>query len=278
MNLGAGFHASWWDKDDTPRRGRISSRSPAARARGPEYLKVLRAQRASRALGEQARNGHRRIDGGFWSRLAHHQSVIMASQSVELGPLGKELAEANESKAAQKPEKSAAAETDRKIVSDAAGRLIIPAVAHEKPAGPFAMARSFSGGQQMHCQAGYTSQLVFDAPRAGRYQLTARVATFAEGQKFLVAPNDSSQPTEIPVPFTTGLWQETPPAGITLTQGRNVLRLALPQGSRGVTVRGGSWFRSSDRTGQRGPCVHPSSSPPAGSPFGFRDRVKDVRV
>ena len=42
--------------------------------------------------------------------------------------------------------------------------------------------------------------------------------------------------TEAAVPFTVGVWQETKPVEITLAQGRNVLTIALPQDSRGVTV------------------------------------------
>ena len=77
----------------------------------------------------------------------------------------------------------------------------------------------------------------FEAPQAGKYALTARVSTYADGQKFQLTANDAKQPVEAALPFTVGLWQETQPVELTLAQGRNVLGIALPQGSRGVTVK-----------------------------------------
>ena len=64
-------------------------------------------------------------------------------------------------------------------------------------------------------------------PRAGRYALTARVATVQEGQKFQLAANDAKAPVEIAVPYTIGLWQPTQPVEISLVNGKNVLHFAL---------------------------------------------------
>ena len=69
-----------------------------AREHAQDYLKVLRAQWISRILGEQAYNDRKKIAGGFWSSMAHYQAVVLAAKAVALGPLGQELAEANESK------------------------------------------------------------------------------------------------------------------------------------------------------------------------------------
>ena len=71
-----------------------------------DYLKVLRAQWISRVLGEQAYNDRKGVAGGFWSSMAHYQAVAIAATAVELGPLGQELAEANESKEKQKVEQA----------------------------------------------------------------------------------------------------------------------------------------------------------------------------
>ncbi len=117
------------------------------------------------------------------------------------------------------------------------GHITLPAVAHVKPAGSFSTMKSYSGGMQLHCKGGYKAQQVFDAPRAGRYTLTARVASFEGGQKFLLTANDAKQPVEATVPFTIGLWQETPPVEVTLVKGRNVLEFTLPPASRGVTLK-----------------------------------------
>ncbi len=234
VNLGAGFNASWWDKDDAPRSGADFLLETQARAHGPEFLKVLRAQWVSRALGEQAYNDRKQIAGGFWSGIGHYQSVLLAAKSVALGPLGQELAEANEKK--EKLEQVAATDADKKATVTA-GIIAIPAVAHSKPTGSFATMKSFGSGQQMHCKGGFKAQYEFEATQAGKYALTARVATFTVGQKFQLTANDAKQPLEAAVPFTVGVWQETKPVEITLAQGRNVLTLSLPQDSRGVTVK-----------------------------------------
>lgn len=234
VNLGAGFDHSWWDKDEAPRSGSDFLLETQARAHGPEFLKVQRAQWASRALGEQAYNDRKQVAGGFWSSVGHYQAALLAAKSVTLGPLGQELAEANEKK--EKLEKVATTDADKKAIVTA-GVITIPAVAHSKPAGSFATMKSSGSGQQMHCKGGFKAQYEFEAPQAGKYALTARVATFTDGQRFLLSANDAKQSLEAAVPFTVGVWQETKPVEITLAQGRNVLTLALPQDSRGVTVK-----------------------------------------
>ncbi len=72
---------------------------------------------------------------------------------------------------------------------------------------------------------------------AGKYALTARVVTAQEGQKFLVAANDSKAPVEIAVPYTIGKWEQTKPVEVMLVKGTNVLHFALQDGSRGVTIK-----------------------------------------
>jgi hypothetical protein len=235
VNLGAGFNASWWDKDDAPRSGADFLLETQARAHGPQFLKVLRAQWVSRALGEQTYNDRKQIAGGFWSGVGHYQSVLLAAKSVALGPLGQELAEANEKK--EKLEKVAATDADKRAVVGPGGVINIPAVAHGKASGSFATMKSFRSGQQMHCKGGFTAQYEFEAPQAGRYALTTRVATYEDGQKFQLAANESQQPIEAVLPFTAGLWQDVQPVEIVLAKGRNLLTLALPRGSRGVTVK-----------------------------------------
>ena len=45
------------------------------------------------------------------------------------------------------------------------------------------------------------------------------------------------QPIEIAVPYTVGKWQQTKPVEVSLVKGKNVLRFARPDGSRGVTIK-----------------------------------------
>ncbi len=238
VNLGAGFENSWWDKDEAPRSGSDFLLETQARAHAQDYWKVLRAQWISRVLGEQAYNDRKGVAGGFWSGMAHYQTVAIAATAVKLGPLGQELAEANESEQSkQKVEPAKLAEADRKIVIAPDGAIVIPAVAHGKPTGKFVSMKCFSGGMQLHGTGGFKAEYEFKAPSAGKYALTALIVTAQEGQKFLVSANDPKAPVEIAVPYTIGKWEQTKPVDVTLVKGANTLHVALQDGSRGVTIK-----------------------------------------
>jgi hypothetical protein len=237
VNLGAGFEHSWWDKDEAPRSGADFLLETQARAHGQDYWKVLRAKWVSHVLGEQEYNDRKNIAGGFWSNVAHYQTVALASTAVALRPLGQELAEANEPLGKAKVEQAKLAEADRKVVVAPDGAIVIPAVAFSKPSGHSVSMKSFSGGMQLHCTGGFKAEYSVDAPRAGKYALTARVVTVQEGQKFLLSANDAKAPVEIAVPYTIGLWQPTKPVQLSLANGKNVLHFALQDGSRGVTIK-----------------------------------------
>jgi hypothetical protein len=90
---------------------------------------------------------------------------------------------------------------------------------------------------QVHATGGFKAEYAVDVPRAGKYALSVRVATVQEGQKFLFQANDAKEPLEIAVPYTIGKWQQTPPATVSLVSGKNVLQVALKEGSRGVTFK-----------------------------------------
>lgn len=237
INLGAGFDKSWWDKDEVPRSGADFLLETQAREHGPEYLKVLRAQWISRVLGEPQYNDRKNIDGGFWSSIAHYQTAKLAATAVALGPLGQELAEANEPIEKLKPTLAKLSESDKKIVLGSNGVITIPAVAFSKPSGHYLMMKSYSGGMQLHATGGFKADYVVDVPAPGKYQLSARVVTVQEGQKILFQANGVKAPTEVAVPYTLGKWQFTPAVEVTLTAGKNTLNCALQNGSRGVTIK-----------------------------------------
>ncbi len=234
VNLGAGFGSSWWDKDEVSLSGTQFLMETQARAHGPEeYLKIQRAQWVGRVLGEPAYNDRKKVAGGFWSSIAHLQERMLASKADTLGPLGQELAEANE--AEQKVKSDAVSASDQQATTKD-GVINIPAVAHTKVSGKSAAMKSYAGGMQLHCLGGFKAQYPVEAPKAGKYLLTARVATVQTGQKFLVSTG-AGKPVEIAVPYTCGMWQHTPPVEITLTEGTNAVDLELVTGSRGVTVK-----------------------------------------
>ena len=236
VNLGAGFQHSWWDKDEAPRSGTDFLLETQARVHPQDYWKVLRVQWISRALGEQAYNDRQHVAGGFWSGMAHYQAVAIAATAVGLGPLGQELAEANESKQEGTNEQAKLAEDDRKVVVGPDGTITSPAAAPGKPTGPFVTMKSYAGGMQLHCTGGFKAEYAVEAARAGKYALTARVVTTQEGQKFLLTANDAKEQVEIAVPYTIGKWQQTHPVELSLVDGKNVLHVTLQDESRGVTV------------------------------------------
>jgi len=235
VNLGAGFQASWWDKDEVSMSGTQFLLETQAREHASEYLRVLRAQWVGHILGEPAYNERRKVAGGLWSRMGHFHALVLSEKAVTLGPLGQELAEANEKE--QKVVSTAVSAADQKVEVNPDGTITIPAVAHGKASGKASAMKSFSDGMQLHSLGGFKAPYVIEVPQAGKYSLTARVATVQTGQYFIFAVNDSNQPIETAVPYTKGIWQQTGPIEVSLVQGQNTLHFELKTGSRGVTIK-----------------------------------------
>jgi hypothetical protein len=233
VNLGAGFNASWWDKDEAPMSGNQFLTDTQARAHVDEYPKVLRAQWIGRVIGEPVYNEREKIEGGFWSTVGHYQSTLLASKTATLGPLGQELAEANDRE--QKVVSEAVSADDQQSMVQN-GNITIPAVAHGRPEGKSAALKG-TGGMRLHTLGGFKTEYVFDAPQSGKYQLTAKVATVQDGQIFILSANKDKQTIESPVPYTLGMWQDTQPVELTLKRGKNTLHFELKAGSRGVTIK-----------------------------------------
>lgn len=246
VNLGAAFKWSWWDHDKTPRSGTDFLLETQARRVPGEYLKVLRSQWISSALGEQAFNDRKGVAGGFWSAVAQYKAraIALDTKATELRPVGQDVAESNESKETDAMEKARIADADRKIVVGTNGQITIPAVAMSKPAGntsQFLAMKSFAGGMQLHLarelKAPQQFEYTFEAPRSGKYAVVLRVVTVQSDQKFLLTLNNTNQPVEIPVPYTIGKWDLTSPVVIDLVKGKNVLQFTRPAPSRGVTIK-----------------------------------------
>lgn len=233
INLGAGFQHSWWDKDDVSLSGTQFLLETQARAHTKDHTKVLRAEMVSRILGEPAYNERRNVEGGLWSRVALFQSRTLASSTAALGPLGEELAEANEKE--EKIQSESAAKADLEI-QEKDGVITVPAAAHKEASGKSATMRSFTGGMQIHAFGGFKTEYKINAARPGNYLLTAKVATAQTDQKFLFSMNDS-QPTEQPVPYTIGIWQVSKSVPVTLKSGSNTLHFEIAAGGHAVTIK-----------------------------------------
>lgn len=243
VNLGAGFHASWWDKGDSPMAGSQFLLETRARRRADDFLQVLRARWIGRALGEEPVNERRQQSGGLWNRLGHWQALRLAEQAAApLKPLGEALAEANERKPAVIRTAHPAEEGSATPVLAADGSRIIPAAAIRRTAGHALGMKCFEGGTQLHCLGGFRGTCTVDAPHAGPYTLRLRFCTAQEGRHLRVGRGDTIErdgppAVEIPTPCTLGAWQDSEPVTLTLAKGANPITLALSPESRGISIQ-----------------------------------------
>ena len=237
VNLGAGFDASWVDKDRVTRAGADFLVEAQAREHAAEFIKVLRASWISRILGEPIVSDRHTSSGGFWYNLSRYEAAALAANAVTQGPLGEDLAEANEARERNFVPQAAAGSAEAQAVSVRDGSIVIPATLHAKSSGSKVAMKSFGGGMQMHCGGGFKARYTFDAPQAGRYAVSARIATLQGGQKLLFSANEAKPAAEILAPHTVGLWQQTPPALVTLAKGPNILDFEIQPGARGVTIQ-----------------------------------------
>jgi len=134
-------------------------------------------------------------------------------------------------------------EADRKITIDDQGVITIPGVACSAPTsstkrlfrGRFCecvvFQKSHSEGTQLYlsryAKRSDTFEYTFDAPRAGKVHMTARVITPAPNQTLEVSTN-RAKGIEMPLPYTVGLWGATKPVEIELVKGKNVLTFTGP--------------------------------------------------
>lgn len=229
VNLGANWEWSWYEG----RTGLDFLLETQARKYPRDYLKVLRAQWAGDALGEQKYNSQKEGSGGWWNVMALFEKkvIVTEAKSVHLAALGTELGEANESSEAKTKAVEAATITDadKKIVIDQTGVITIPAAA----CGGAQMMKSFLGGQQMICGGG-TFSCEVDVPRAGTYALTARVVTVHDELHLQLTPNNAKDSIDMVIPYTCGLWEKTKPVDVTLVEGKNVLSFSKPTNSFAV--------------------------------------------
>lgn len=248
--LGGGWGAGWVKGQKIGRRrGRNKDldflATTQARSSGKAYLQVKRAQWVGDVLGEKRTYGLLSGDPEFWNGVALYQqrAIIEAARLVALDAVGEDIGEANESKVKRKVHAVTFTEADRQIVVSH-GVITIPAAACSKPTNSTAkikFMRSNLGGVQLHY--GRTGrhesfEYTFDAPKAGRYALTARVVTPSWRQHFTVTVNGAAERTDIPLPFTVGMWEETQAVEITLANGKNVLKFSRQhEGLKGVTIR-----------------------------------------
>ncbi len=222
--------------------------SSQAREDAAAFLKVKRAQWIGALVGEEPKLGFISISGknsagkqgaaaenvsGFWSELALHEQ-----KRVIVGLQSKKAASTNATSVAVK--EPAATGT---ITVDANGVITIPAAACSSPTqsvrapyhGMFkdliVFVKYKDEDTHLHLSRYSTEadsfEYTFDAPKAGKYQLSASVVTAKPGTTLPLSVNGGAD-VVIPLPFTIGMWDNTAPVGIELKAGKNVLKFHGP--------------------------------------------------
>jgi hypothetical protein len=242
--LGGGWGVGWtktpYDKDLD------FLATTQARALGDHFLSVKRAQWIGDAMGEPRSYGFlTKNEPAFWNGVSLYtqRALIEASKAKTLAAVGEDIAEATESKVKEKIIEVTMTEEDRRAVVDAKGVITLPAVATSNPTksgGRVIFQNSFLGGKQLHYSRGKGSQpfeYTFDAPAAGKYRITARVATPSWKQGLTIVVNGSGQAVDMPLPYTVGMWENSEPVEIELAKGSNVLRFNREGDVKGVSIR-----------------------------------------
>lgn len=229
--LGAGWGSGWtrtrYDRD------RDFLANTQAREADERFLEVKRAQWIGDVMGESRVFGFHSGNPDFWYGVSLYQQreIIDALDAQELGAVGEELSEANESSVQYAFESADVKDADLEISVAGDGVITIPAVASSSPTSSTAkiiFMNSFGGGKQMHYSRAGGAQdfeYTFDAPAAGRYALSAHLVTPSWQQHLSVAVNGADA-ASIALPHTVGMWDTTDPVVIELAEGQNVLRFS----------------------------------------------------
>jgi hypothetical protein len=213
---------------------------------GPGFEQALRAQWIGTALGETWTGGFHDAASGFWNgvSLYKQRELVEAAQAKALAAVGEDIGEANESKEKDIIEEVTLTDEDKLIVVGTDGAITVPATActfSTNSPGKILFMESNLGGKQMHYNrngAQLEFEYTFDAPKAGKYEITARVVTVSPDQVLLVSVNGASAQAEMLLPFTVGMWGSSEPVQIDLAEGKNVLKLSRGGDNiRGVSIR-----------------------------------------
>jgi hypothetical protein len=218
-----------------------------ARAVESAYPAVKRAQWIGRVVGETPVYGlAERNAPGFWYGVALHtqRAIIDASQQEALAAVGEDIGEANETKEKIELAEVTLTKEDKTVTVADNGTITIPAAACSNPTrstGKIIFMDSKLGGKQLHYSRNgeqVSFEYTFEAPKAGKYMLSARIANPSWGQILRVQVNGSDKIVDIDLPLTVALWGQTDPVEINLDQGKNILTFSRGGDNiRGLSIK-----------------------------------------
>eukprot|EP00112_Aurelia_sp_Birch-Aquarium-sp1_P009326 Seg20545.1 transcript_id=Seg20545.1/GoldUCD/mRNA.D3Y31 product="hypothetical protein" protein_id=Seg20545.1/GoldUCD/D3Y31 len=218
-----------------------------ARMTGEPFMQVKRAQWMGDVAGEPRVFGFiSRKQPSFWyaASLYIQKDIIESADAKTLAAVGVDIAEANVTKEKVELTKVAMTDEDRKVTFNNKGVITIPATATSQPtksAGGIIFMNSYHGGKQLHISrnGNKTFTYTFEVPTAGNYNLTARVVTPSWQQYLQLNVNQSNKTTDLTLPHTVGMWEETKPIVIKLEKGKNTLTFTRKSNghSKGVSIK-----------------------------------------
>jgi hypothetical protein len=210
-------------------------------------MQVKRAQWIGDVMGEPRTFGFLSGKPAYWYgiSLETQRGIIEKAKSKTLDAVGQDIAEANETKEKIVITEVSISDEERQIRADRNGVITIPAAATSEPTkstGKIIFMESHLGGKQLHYSRNAGKQAfeyTFDAPKAGKYTITARVVTPSWQQSLLLSANNADQPVEIALPFTIGMWDTTAPTEIELVKGKNMLHFSRKSegNEKGFSIR-----------------------------------------
>jgi len=240
------FGAHWTFNSHRDICGLDFSLEERARNATNEYMKVMRAEWVGDSLGEvKVSKSQFGIKGDLWNALGFYKklAIIEAARIAELEATGAELAESNEEAVTNKVVMIELTDADKTIVFGKDGVIAIPPAACSLPenTGKIHFMKTIDGkGVQVHYSlAGQRPELLkysFELPAAGKYEITARVCTVTVDQKCLLRVNRRTL-VNVDLPYTKGMWEDTKPAVLELTEGRNTIMFTAEVPNKGVSIK-----------------------------------------
>ncbi len=252
VNFGAWWSMNWCG----PQGGLDFYLDSQAREHEETYLQILRAQWIGDALGqEDVSLRHYGQGGGFWDGLAFYQKRAIvddanqerAAADAELAALTAEearlLGESDKVLGDDQINEIEIPEEDRKITVSADGVMTIPAAACDRPKNStdkVVFMPSWDEGTQIHYgRLGERPELIkytVEAPAAGHYEVTAKVATVSPKLEIILRINRRTL-HDMPLPYTKGFWEESKPVTVELKEGRNTIMITCRAPNRGFTLK-----------------------------------------